>query len=122
MIAKLVSSESRYVGDLYILSDQYYQQVKLAITAGLIPLPTDLLDTIFLNWLAVREGGRVEGRGSVSMGDFTMKRCFVLLGNGWVYSGTSDKGPSEIGTTSLYTRDETISPKVSLVRRFHCRC
>jgi hypothetical protein len=51
VIAKLVSSESRYVGDLMVLSDQYYQQVKLAITAGLIPLPSDLLDTIFLNWL-----------------------------------------------------------------------
>ena len=51
VIAKLVSSESRYVGDLLVLSDQYYQQVKLAITAGLIPLPSDLLDTIFLNWL-----------------------------------------------------------------------
>ena len=61
-----------------------------------------------------------------------------------IYSGTSDKGPSEIGTTSLQrtlvaapckyfsvlfylrdrdnlsTRDKTISPKVSLVRRFHC--
>jgi hypothetical protein len=49
VIAKLVSSESRYVGDLMVLSDQYYQQVKLAITAGLIPLPSDLLDTIFLN-------------------------------------------------------------------------
>ena len=62
------------------------------------------------------------------------------------YSGTSNKGPSEIGTTSLQrtlvaapcsyfsvlfylrdrdnlsTRDKTISPKVSLVRRFHCIC
>ena len=35
-----------------------------------------------------------------------------------LYSGTSDKEPSEIGTTS--TRDKTIGPKVSLVRRFHC--
>ena len=59
------------------------------------------------------------------------------------YSGTSNKGPSEIGTTSLQghllrhhanvlfylrdrdnfsTRDKTISHKVSLVRRFQCIC
>ena len=61
VIAKLVSSESRYVGDLFVLSDQYYQQVKLAITAGLIPLPTVLLDTIFLNWLG--EGAERKRRG-----------------------------------------------------------
>ena len=60
------------------------------------------------------------------------------------YSGTSDKGPSEIGTTSLQgtnslspvyilsihfnlrdrdnlsTRDKLATPKVSLIRRFHC--
>ena len=61
------------------------------------------------------------------------------------YSGTSDKGPSEIGTTSLYKGQllrhhanalvyyftseigtaslqgtKFVSPKVSLVRRFHC--
>ena len=46
------------------------------------------------------------------------------------YSGTSDKGPSEIGmtsleyllpkgTTSLY-KGQIVGPKVSLVRRFHC--
>ena len=34
-----------------------------------------------------------------------------------LYSGTSDNGPSEIGSTSL---QGTISPKVSLVWRFHC--
>ena len=59
------------------------------------------------------------------------------------YSGTSDKGPSEIGTTSpegtlcfnsmlitgcinlrdrdhLSTRDKIFGPIVPLVRRFHC--
>lgn len=51
VISKLVSSESRYLGDLLILSDQYYQQVKLATMAGLVAPATDLLDTIFLNWL-----------------------------------------------------------------------
>ena len=51
MISKLVLSESRYVGDLLLLSEQYYKQVKLATMAGLIALASDLLDTIFLNWL-----------------------------------------------------------------------
>ena len=44
-------SESRYVSDLLLLSEQYYKQVKLATLAGLIALASDLLDTIFLNWL-----------------------------------------------------------------------
>ena len=35
-----------------------------------------------------------------------------------MYSGTSDDGPSEIGTTSLQGQ---IGPIVSLVRRFHCK-
>ena len=38
----------------------------------------------------------------------------------------SNKGPSEIGMTSLqsdlFTRDKIIGPIVSLVRRFHCKC
>ena len=35
------------------------------------------------------------------------------------YSGASDKGPSEIGTTSLQGT-KLLPPQVSLVWRFHC--